>query len=180
MLPIAQIAWSTIPKLFDRSRFTKRGMPPWSIINWHCSVVPEAIFARAQVAYSWSWWYSYCLIYLIIIGIKPASITVWIMGVFSVMDRSLRMPITPWCWFNMLLPSFMHAIRFAKLSIEYFVRINLSIHLSTVLSPCGTSHRQWVVYFLYFLQGRCCPIQWDSWNRQAVPVIETRFTLIIK
>ena len=180
MLPIAQIAWSTIPKLFDRSRFTKRGMPPSSIMNWHCSVVPKATFARAQAASSWSWGYSYRLIYFIIIGTKPALITAWMMEAPSGMDRSLRMPIIPWCWFKMLFSSFMYAIRSASSSIVYFMLKNLNLNLSTVLFPYSTSHGRWVVYLLYFLQGRycrgCCSIRCYCWNQKAISAAEIRFT----
>lgn len=50
ILPIAHIACSTIPMLLDFSRSMKRGMPPLSIIDWHCTVVPEATLVNAHVA----------------------------------------------------------------------------------------------------------------------------------
>ena len=171
-----------MPKLLDRSRLTKSGIPPWSIINWHCLVVPEATFARARVAYNWSWGYFYCLIYSIIIETKPALITAWMMETPSDKGRSLRMPIIPWCWFKMLLPSLMYAIRSASWSIEYFVSKNLSINLITARFPCDTSDRRWVVYLLkeqslsyFFLILIITKADFSLFNRSNFPNSQNNF-----
>lgn len=50
ILPIAQMACSTRPGVLDFNILINSSIAPLSIMDWHCCGVPEAMFARAQVA----------------------------------------------------------------------------------------------------------------------------------
>lgn len=80
MLPRAHIACSTIPTQFDRSSLTKSGIPPLSTTDWHWLVDPEATFASAHVASSWSCGNCSCFVYKTNFGINPQSMIGWMGG----------------------------------------------------------------------------------------------------
>ena len=60
-LPMAQTAWSTRPGLFWWSSWMKMGMPPLSMTDSHCAVLPEHTLVKTQMASSCSCGYSVCL-----------------------------------------------------------------------------------------------------------------------
>ena len=94
MLPIAQMACSTISIWLLYKICTIRFRPPLSIIDYVCYVVPEAMLVMAQVDSSCSWGYSWHFISSSSLGTVLASITSWTGEFFSIANI-LRIPITP-------------------------------------------------------------------------------------